>query len=775
MAVVTERLAVIIGGDAQGAVSAFHRTGKAAAGTDTVVARVTRNIERSFGGLGPILAGAAAVVGPAGVIGAAVAGSGALFAGLGIAAVAGTADVKTAFGDLKTSVVADVKAMAAPIAPVLVGIAGQAESTFAGLKPVIGGAFEDVAPQIDTAATAMLHFANTVVPAVADSVRDGAPVITGLSHGLEDVGTGLAGFLRELDSAAPSAGQALDDLLGDVSGLLPPLGDLIAQVANAAGPVINNLTPAFRIAGVVISDTASAVGLAATVLEGIAGPATKAGLAIGAVVLAVKGLRAIGSGVRTASASVVNAVKAVDTAAGKLATAGVRISESPLRAAESLSRLGLGVRGVATAIPILGGVLAAGGVALDLFARHKAAAKQEVDDFVAAIRADNGALGANTREVAANALEQSGALKAAQSLGVNLQDVTDAAIGNTDAMARVTAQLKPYDTALDAALTNGGHLAGVTGDQAEAMHTLRDVLAGTNVKVKDAVDSSKRQAAASGEASTAAGGLAKTADAAGVSMLGEKSAADQLRDSLDLLNGKNISAAEGAVSFQNNVAGLQQSLKDNGATLDIHTQKGRDNTTAFLDAARSASDYADAVVNQTGDQASANKILSDARTQLINVAVQSGLTKGEAQKLVDQYLRIPDSVTTKLVAEAETAAARKKLDDLNNKLNNLHNRTVTVNVRTIYSNPGTAVRTSGGRVGRASGGAVEAGVPVLVGEHRPEVFMPSSSGTIRPTAAGANSGGPAYQITNHITLTGGDANADGISRAIAWSIRTAGG
>lgn len=44
-------------------------------------------------------------------------------------------------------------------------------------------------------------------------------------------------------------------------------------------------------------------------------------------------------------------------------------------------------------------------------------------------------------------------------------------------------------------------------------------------------------------------------------------------------------------------------------------------------------------------------------------------------------------------------------------------------------------------LGRATGGRVASGVPVVVGEHRPEVFVPDSAGRIRPRVPGGMGGG----------------------------------
>ena len=52
-----------------------------------------------------------------------------------------------------------------------------------------------------------------------------------------------------------------------------------------------------------------------------------------------------------------------------------------------------------------------------------------------------------------------------------------------------------------------------------------------------------------------------------------------------------------------------------------------------------------------------------------------------------------------------------------------------------------SVTTLGGLTGREHGGPVAAGQPVIVGERRPELFIPNTSGTILPRITGAGGGG----------------------------------
>ncbi len=55
---------------------------------------------------------------------------------------------------------------------------------------------------------------------------------------------------------------------------------------------------------------------------------------------------------------------------------------------------------------------------------------------------------------------------------------------------------------------------------------------------------------------------------------------------------------------------------------------------------------------------------------------------------------------------------------------------------------------------RAAGGSVVGGVPYLVGEHRPEVFIPPVSGAISPNAALRGSGSAPINLTQYISVDG---------------------
>jgi len=85
-----------------------------------------------------------------------------------------------------------------------------------------------------------------------------------------------------------------------------------------------------------------------------------------------------------------------------------------------------------------------------------------------------------------------------------------------------------------------------------------------------------------------------------------------------------------------------------------------------------------------------------------------------------------------------------------------------------------SVTTLGGLVGREHGGPVAAGQPVIVGERRPELFVPRTSGTILPRIPGAgNGGGGGAGITVNLTIMGDVLGMDDFEQKVTSVIRDA--
>lgn len=125
---------------------------------------------------------------------------------------------------------------------------------------------------------------------------------------------------------------------------------------------------------------------------------------------------------------------------------------------------------------------------------------------------------------------------------------------------------------------------------------------------------------------------------------------------------------------------------------------------------------------------------------------------------------------------AQFAAAKKKGDAFAKD----YEATVTVKQNFINTGkPVSSIQATGGFsfVGRAAGGPVRKGQPYIVGEHRPELFVPDGNGTIVPSLNGVSRGGGgsspagAGAATAVIVVDPSRGDAD-FARAIAKMLRT---
>ena len=93
--------------------------------------------------------------------------------------------------------------------------------------------------------------------------------------------------------------------------------------------------------------------------------------------------------------------------------------------------------------------------------------------------------------------------------------------------------------------------------------------------------------------------------------------------------------------------------------------------------------------------------------------------------------------------------ARKALENLMDRVAASLDRTATITVKTVYEAAGLKPP------GRAVGGPVGAGMPYIVGEKGPELFVPNMNGTIIPNGGGSGGGSMGGGTTVNITVNAG--------------------
>jgi len=379
--------------------------------------------------------------------------------------------------------------------------------------------------------------------------------------------------------------------------------------------------------------------------------------------------------------------------------AGVKVS----RAAGALGVASKAARGAGSALMgAFGGPVGIAIVGLTLaighFASKHAEAKARVEAFTEAIKADSGAIAENTREAAVNALEKSGAAKAAQALGLNLKEVTDAALGNAEAQSRLNTQMELLQSLS----------LGLPGDVAK----VKNAIGGTSDEINDATAEYKRHIEAVGKDSTAQTTLVTATEDTSTAFEDQAQAArDAAKAIIDATAAKQ-SAFDAEIAYQGALEDTAAAIKENGKTalkngkavkkngdeLNLNTKAGRDNATALSRQAEEAKRVAEENINAGDSLATVRDGMADAKAEFIAnavkmglsedaakaMAVRFGLTKGTVDNLARSVKDLPASKQIKV--EAETAAAAAALKLLHDQLAGIKNKAVVVTATTRYVN-----------------------------------------------------------------------------------------
>ena len=355
----------------------------------------------------------------------------------------------------------------------------------------------------------------------------------------------------------------------------------------------------------------------------------------------------------------------------------------------------------------MGGVglaLTAAAVVYGVFAKRNQEAQQRAEDLRATLNEQTGAITGNTRAYVANDLAQSGLAQKAKDLGLNLSQITDASLGNKAALDSVVGTLNQI-VAANTTVTNTGRSGVIQTmtDQGRAALDLRQRIQGLDSSLTGAQQTQRLAAEGAKEHSSAqqlaAAAMAKASEKAQV----EKKSLDDLIESMHRASNVALTLSGAQIAFQAALDDATASIKDNGRTLDITTEKGRANRTALNGIAKAANDQTDAMLRAGRSNIVVAKTAESARANISKVAQAMGLSKPKADALAKSLIDIPKSTTAKVAVPGATAA-KAQVDRLRTSLDRLHDRTVTI----------TAIQQTKGGGGHAAGfatGGILPGAP----------------------------------------------------------------
>jgi hypothetical protein len=339
---------------------------------------------------------------------------------------------------------------------------------------------------------------------------------------------------------------------------------------------------------------------------------------------------------------------------------------------------------------VVAGLAALAGI-LAVIVASNTGATRAMQDYTAAVQADSGAIGENIRQKVAMKLLDSGAYDAAKKLGISLETVTQATLGNKDALAALAPYLKAANgdqgaladisketgvqaivaaksvlTLADGIKTNGTAIAG----EIERYNTLQDALQVTTEATQAQQAADEAAAGALGISTealqSARDGQEKVEDAtakATAQMYLQNDAAGLLRQSLDLLNGKTLSAEEAQNQFESQLVRMPDYVDDAtgaldsaGASLDGMSESAVTNRGSLIDLIKSSQNAATAFRDQGGSAEDTRAKMLAGRDAIIEQAVANGMNRDAVTRYVDELYKVPEKLPpTKL--EVDKAAA----------------------------------------------------------------------------------------------------------------------
>lgn len=205
----------------------------------------------------------------------------------------------------------------------------------------------------------------------------------------------------------------------------------------------------------------------------------------------------------------------------------------------------------------------------------------------------------------------------------------------------------------------------------------------------------------------------------GGAFAGADQKAKDLTTSLNTFFGAALGWTDAAINFEESIDNVAAAFKRNGDSIDIGTEKGRENVRAVQASINAAIAARDAKIKETGSVEAGNRVYATHIERLRGVLKNAGLTKTEIENLIGAYDEVPPDVQTDVSAPGLSAALAQAIA-LNAELDRLRHK--------AQSNPLGKGGDYAGVGGYAEGGIVTRPELAWVGEGGgPEAIIPLSN------------------------------------------------
>lgn len=335
-----------------------------------------------------------------------------------------------------------------------------------------------------------------------------------------------------------------------------------------------------------------------------------------------------------------------------LKAAGVDVAGGIGRATKAVGLLksaALGPLGIALGVGV--GLLGAWSAAKD-------EAEQATREYTEAIRSDTGELADNTRAVVVNRLEKEGLLDTARDLGIDVELLTDAILGEAGAQERLKREL-------DGAVGSTRDMSSLNVEALGAVNKLEGAVSREARAVKDAKDQAYLKAEAMGDQKAATDKATGAADDHTGAQKDQrkaidstKTAAERLDETFDELAGATIAAERAEIRFEEAVDNARKGIREHGKGLDTNREAGRRNREALLDLVEATFDHVGALADDGAKMNQLRSVFRDHRKDFRDTARQAGLTEDQIRDLEKQYGLVPGRVLTDVGVRGKDQAVR---------------------------------------------------------------------------------------------------------------------
>lgn len=269
----------------------------------------------------------------------------------------------------------------------------------------------------------------------------------------------------------------------------------------------------------------------------------------------------------------------------------------------------------------LGIALAVISTAYEHFVDQQDRAEETANDYAAALRGQTKAINEGTLAVAARKLQEQGAFALANEFGIGLDVVTQAALGNADALKQVTTATEAANRAAqERAATEGGAQVIATR---EHTRQLLELLGIQNTIFQNTVTKDREMAEATGAVATGVRSVK-------VEVKGYLTQVYAVAEAYRRIIGS-------SVDFEEALDETTAAVKRNGKGLSDRNEVGRANLRALDALAEQARKHSIAMQDEGKSAADVNVAMDRARAVFIAAAIAAGASTTEAAKMANEY------------------------------------------------------------------------------------------------------------------------------------------